>query len=205
MDETVVIYGMEFSTFVRTAMLCCEEKGVSYRLQEKIGRSDRQRLNNPFKRVPILRHDEFVVFETAAICRYIDRRFDGPSLSPASVQALALMDQWISAANAYFDRYIIRKFILLYVFPRTKNGLVDEQQLTAAKPAVSRQLAIIEGALADSDYFSGTEAGIADYLIIPMLDYLARGRGEHLLAEMTRTKAYIERMRARPSCQKILR
>ncbi len=204
MSETPVIYGMEFSTFVRTAMLCCEEKGVSYRRQEKIGRADRRLLNNPFKRVPILRHGKFVVYETAAICRYIDRRFDGPSLSPTSIEALALMDQWISAANAYFDHFIIRKFILLYVFPTGDNGTVDGKRLTAAEPAVTRQLEIIENALNTCDYFSGTGAGIADYLIIPMLDYLARGRGSHLLADKTHTNAYIARMRARPSCQKIL-
>ena len=204
MGDTLVIYGMEFSTYVRSTLLCCEEKGVSYQLQEKISRADRLLLNNPFKRVPILRHGEFVVYETAAICRYIDRRFDGPSLSPTSVEALALMDQWISAANGYFDPIIIRKFILVYAFPSGENGEVDESRLEAAVPAVRHQLEIIETALKTSDYFSGAAAGIADYLIIPILDYLQRGRGGYLLDNMPQTNRYLERLRERPSCQKIL-
>lgn len=204
MDETLVVYGAEYSTYVRSVRLCCEEKGVVYQFQERLSRADRLALNNPFKKIPIIRHGDFVLYESAAICRYIDRRFDGLPLSPASIKELALMDQWISAANCYFDPAFIRRFVLEYAFPSGKDGQVDEAKLEAALPEVEHQLDIIENALNISSYFSGKEPGIADYLIIPMLDYLARGRGGDLLSRKTITNDYIKRMRERPSCKKIL-
>lgn len=204
MNDTLVIYGAEFSTYVRSVLLCCEEKGVAYHLQERTSRADRLALNNPFKKVPIIRHGDFVLYESAAICRYIDRYFDGPSLSPASVEELALMDQWISVANCYLDPVFIRRFVLEYAFPTGKDGQVDEAKLEAALPEVNHKLEIIENALSVSGYFSGDDPGIADYLIIPMLDYLARGRGSDLLSTKTVTSNYIECMRERPSCKKIL-
>ncbi|HEB92171.1 MAG TPA: glutathione S-transferase family protein [Gammaproteobacteria bacterium] len=204
MDETLVVYGAEYSTYVRSVRLCCEEKGVVYQFQERLSRADRLTLNNPFKKVPIIRHGDFVLYESAAICRYIDRRFDGPSLSPAPVAELALMDQWISAANCYFDPAFIRRFVLVHAFPSGKDGQVDETKLEAALPEVVQQLEIIENALCASDYFSGDKPGIADYLIIPMLDYLARGRGGYLFDKLSQTNRYLERLRKRPSGQKIL-
>ncbi len=204
MDETLVVYGAEYSTYVRSVRLCCEEKGVVYQFRERLGRADRLVLNNPFKKIPIIRHGDFVLYESAAICRYIDRRFDGPPLSPASIKELALMDQWISAANCYFDPAFIRRFVLEYAFPSGKDKQIDEAKLEAALPEVIRQLEIVENVLRASDYFSGDKPGIADYLIIPMLDYLARGRGSYLFGKLPQTNRYLERLRKRPSGQKIL-
>jgi glutathione S-transferase len=37
---------------------------------------------HPFKRVPTLVHNNFQVFETGAITRYVDEAFPGPGLQP---------------------------------------------------------------------------------------------------------------------------
>lgn len=205
MEKPLTLYGPAFSSYVRSVRLCCEEKGAPYTLQEQIGRADWAMLGSPFKKVPILKHGDFILFESAAICRYIDRAFAGPSLSPADPQGLARMDQWISAANCYFDPAIIRRFVLEHYLPKTADGRPDRERIAAALPDVHKQLKIANRALQQSDYFSGTAAGIADYLIIPMIDYLARIEGgAALLSEYPNVNAYLMRMSQRQSCRRIL-
>jgi glutathione S-transferase len=205
MENIVTLYGPAFSSYVRSARLCCEEKGVGYTLQERITKADWAMLNSPFQKVPILKHGDFILFESAAICRYIDRTFDGPPLSPTHPQELARMDQWISAANCYFDPAFIRHFVLEYAFPKTADGKPDQEKINAALPDVHKQLGVANEALKDKDYFSGTGAGIADYLIIPMIDYLARGTtGTGIFNDYPKVAEYLARMGERQSCQKIL-
>jgi glutathione S-transferase len=50
--------------------------------------------------VPILDHDGFRVYETAAIAAYVDEASTGPVLQPANARERARMNQWISALAA---------------------------------------------------------------------------------------------------------
>ena len=107
----VTIYGPAMSTYVRTARMACAEKGVSHALEEVEFGSDAHRRLHPFAKVPILKHGDFVVYETEAICRYVDRGFAGPPLQPKDTKALARMDQWLSAVNDYVYPAMIEDLI----------------------------------------------------------------------------------------------
>ena len=62
MEESVTIYGPAFSSYVRGTQLCCEEKGIDYTLHEEITPRDLATLKSPFQKVPILKHNDFVLF-----------------------------------------------------------------------------------------------------------------------------------------------
>ena len=62
---------------------------------------------HPFNRVPILRHDDFTLYETSAIVTYIDETFQKPALRPKSARDRALMNQWTSSVNSYYYPYMI--------------------------------------------------------------------------------------------------
>lgn len=200
MQQEITIYGPEFSTYVRTVRLCCEEKEISYCLQEELS----QMPANPFKRVPVIEHNGFVLYETAAICRYLDRVFIGTNLQPDDIKQRALMDQWVSAANAYFDPAIVRNYLLVYAFPETDDGKPDMQKIQAALPRVREVLQIMNQTLAQNRHFSGEQPGIADYLILPMIDYLRMSDPDEVLSEVPEVRSYLARMRQRSSVQKIL-
>ena len=51
---------------------------------------------NPFGRVPVMVHDEFELYETSAITRYIDEEFTGFSFQPDSACDRARVNQIIS-------------------------------------------------------------------------------------------------------------
>ncbi len=83
----VKLYGFPQSTYVRTARLACEEKGVAYEIVPTEIGSPENLAVHPFARVPAMSHGDFKCFETAAICRYVDEAFDGPALQPADARA----------------------------------------------------------------------------------------------------------------------
>jgi len=51
--------------------------------------------------VPVLEHDGFVLYETAAILRYLDRVLPDPRLTPADARRAARMDQLMSINDWY--------------------------------------------------------------------------------------------------------
>ena len=82
----LILHGYRYSVYVRIARLALVEKGVAY---------DQVEINpfaaeipgsylalHPFGRVPTLVQGDFVLYETAAITRYVDRAFEGPVLQP---------------------------------------------------------------------------------------------------------------------------
>ncbi|MEW5757558.1 MAG: glutathione S-transferase family protein [Pseudomonadota bacterium] len=201
MQNTVMIYGPAFSSYVRSVMLCCEEVEIPYELVKP----SKEELPHPFGKVPVLIDGDVTIFETAAICRYLDRRSNRANLSSSDIRQLAWMDQWISAANCYFDPTFIRRLVLEIAFPTGANGEIVEANIASVLPEVDHCLGVADAALATYPYFSGMQPGIADYLIMPMIDYLHRcKRVDDLLGKFARMTRYYEGMRLRPSCRKIL-
>ena len=80
----LIVYGFPRSTFVNIVRLVLTHKDVAYEfhdLEPVMGKSEHLALH-PFNRVPILRHSDFIVYETNAIVAYIDEAFEGESLTP---------------------------------------------------------------------------------------------------------------------------
>ena len=65
----VTVYGFPISTFVNIVRAVLTEKGVPFDfhdMEREMGGSSHLALH-PFNRVPILRHGDFTLYETAAI------------------------------------------------------------------------------------------------------------------------------------------
>lgn len=200
--DKITVWGPDYSNYVRCVLLCCAEKGVEYELKVP-GKSLLSM--NPFKKVPVVEHNGLVIYETPAICRYLDRVFDGADLSPNDPVQLAWMDRWISAANCYFDSAIIRRYVLEYAFPKGPQDEVRMDVVKEAEAQIKNYLAIMDDGLGQYEYFSGNKPGIADYLIVPMLDYLSNGVVPTNLIEMfPAVNTYLLKMRMRDSGRRYL-
>ena len=101
----LVLHGYRYSVYVRIARLALAEKGVAYdRVEVNPFASDVPAAYlalHPFGRVPTLVHDDFALYETGAITRYLDRTFAGPALQPDQPRALGRMDQIIGVVDSY--------------------------------------------------------------------------------------------------------
>jgi glutathione S-transferase len=195
----VEILGFPQSNFVWMARIACAEKGVAATLTPASPHSPEVYAINPYGKIPALRHGDFAVAETRAICAYIDRAFPGPALTPEDPKLAAKMDQWCSLAQTAIDRAIIRDYLMHYLFPDTADGKPDGAKIDAALPAMIKALDVIEQGCS-TGYLVGNSFTLADAFIVPILYYAARGpesgakvKGSPALS------AYLAKMMAHPS------
>jgi glutathione S-transferase len=165
------LYGFAQSTYTRTACLACEEKGVAYEIVPTRPGSPENLAVHPFGKIPAMSHGDFKCYETVAICRYVDEAFDGPALQPADAKGRALMTQWISAANRYYDTDIIRHVVLERMAPRLFEREPDEAKIKEAMPRIEREIEVLDGWLGDHAFLAGDGVSIADFFMLPILFY----------------------------------
>lgn len=195
------LFGFPQSTYVRTARFAAEEKGVDYELVAKEGLLDSPDYKSlhPFSKIPCMRHGDFVLYETSAICRYIDLAFEGPALVPADPREAALMEQWISAINAYMDQPMIRVLVINRLVKPGRGETVDDAAVMEALPKIDHQLRLLDAALQEHDFLAGNARSIADFFLIPIVGYLGMtAEGKERLAGRKGLGPWIERMQALP-------
>jgi glutathione S-transferase len=168
----VTLFGFPRSVYVQMAGIVLTHKEVPYTfhdLEKEMNTSSHIALH-PFERVPILRHGDFTVYETAAIVAYVDDAFGGPKLTPSDPKSRALMNQWISAVNGYYYPYLIYHVSHeRNVFPQL--GIEPDEKVVAhAMPKVEVCLQVLERQLSSSGAFLvGPEVSLADYFMLPII------------------------------------
>lgn len=171
----VILYGAPQSNYVRAARMACLEKGVAYTLEVDghntldALKSEAHRALHPFGKIPAFRHGDKVLYETAAILRYVDEAFDGPSLQPADVYERARMSAWLSAAVDYLYDAFIRGCVLAYAFPAGPDGEPDRAVIDAAVPRMNDYAGIIDRTLDGRDWLVGASISLADLMVMPIL------------------------------------
>lgn len=168
----LTIYGFPQSTYVRTVLMVCAEKGVDYTLEAMDHKSEAYKAIHPFGKVPAMRHGDLVLFETDAITRYIDEAFTGPSLQPSDVAARARMTQWIGAINGYIYPTMIGKVVIERVAPKLLNRPTNEAVIKEAVPAVNYQLGLLDKALGSASWLAGANMSLADFFLLPIMFYM---------------------------------
>ena len=206
----IIIIGFDLSNYTRAARLACAEKGVPHTLSPEglTGvadfRSPMHLARHPFGRIPVLKHGDRLVFETTAIGRYIDSKFDGPDLFGGDADEEVELEQWSSAVNYYLDRPLIRETVIPYLFPSGPDGKPDRARIDAALPLVRDALRGLETGLSrgskERPFFGGNRPKMPDLLLLPMVDALfAFPEGAGMLAENPGVRRFHEAFSKRPS------
>jgi glutathione S-transferase len=148
-----------------------------------------------------MRHGDLVLFETAAICRYVDSSFDGPRLVPEDPVEAARMEQWVSGMIDYVSRSIMGRCVVQYVLPRFTDKAIDRATIDAAIPDIRTHLAILNKALARGPFFHGNKPHIDDFILMPMIDALmvVAPEGPGLVAEAPNVLRHRAAFMGRPS------
>jgi glutathione S-transferase len=158
-DVAVTLHGMHYSVYVRVARLALAEKRVDYTLAEvnpfapEISPEHLKR--HPFNRVPVLEHDGFSVYETAAIARYVDEAFDGPRLQPAEAKDRARMTQIIGIIDSYGYRPMVRQVFLERISKPARGGVTDEAAVAEGLEKSAHCLGVLEGLSRDGPFLLG--------------------------------------------------
>ena len=202
-----IVYGFPRSTFVNIVRLILTHKDVAYQfkdLETVMGKPDHLALH-PFNRVPILRHGEFIVYETSAIVAYVDDAFGGVSLTPKDIKARARMNQWISAVNNYYYPYMIYHVTHeRLVFPELQIAS-DEKVVAHALPKVETALAVAERQLGHGkDFLLGDDLSIADFYLLPStFAFSLTAEGQAIYPKFPAFCRWRERMDSLPATQKL--
>jgi len=202
----IVLYGPAYSAYTRTAILTLVEKGVTYRLAEvdfSDGMPAAQRRRHPFAKVPALAHGDFLLYETQAICRYVDAAFDGPALQPSEPRALARMAQIVGILDSYLSLPIRMGLTNQLIYRPLFGEETDEALVAKSEAIVADGLPALEACMTGSTCLVGSQASLADFHAVPLIDYLLMcPRGDAYLAATPRLAAWWQRWRDRPSVRR---
>jgi len=199
-----IVHSIPGSPFGRAVLATLEEKAVRYQLapvapgmlktQPHISR-------HPFGRVPVLDHGGFMLYESQAILRYLDRVLPTPPLTPTDPKAAARMDQAMNVNDWYLFQGV-NSVIGFHrvVGPRVMGLTPDEAAIAAAMPKAHVVFNELARLLGEQDYFAGRVVSLADLLIAPQLDFLAETpEWSALTAEAPNLVSWLDRMNIRPS------
>jgi glutathione S-transferase len=165
---TLKLYTSEVCPYAQRTRIVLGEKAIEHQVVEIDidNKPDWFVELTPMKRVPVIDHDGFILWESATLNEYLDASFSGPPLRPADEQGRAVMRNEI--------RYIDSVFLpQLYKMLFEQNSTAQE----ALKETVRQSLLFLEDRLqslqsADGPYWLGREFGLADIAIYPFFERL---------------------------------
>jgi len=201
---TVELHGYQRSVYARIARMALHEKRVGYTWREIDPFADNIPQDylamHPFRRVPTLVHDGFVIYETSAITRYIDEAFDGPRLQPDDPAARARMAQIVSIIDSYGYWPIVRQVFAQRVFRHLMGHEPDEIEIREGLAASQDVLRALESLNTAGHFLVGEALSLADVHLAPMLAYFTLApEGVAQLAGYPRLSGWWGHMANRPS------
>jgi glutathione S-transferase len=143
---------------------------------------------SPLGKVPVLKVDDEILFESAVINEYLDE-ITGGDLQPKEPLARAKNRAWIEFASNTLGN--------LYMMKMSK----DEERYSKYRERLVSQLERVEKRLGEGPWFNGAEFSLADTAFAPFFrqDSVADGRLSVIdPVTMPRTVAWAERLLALP-------
>ena len=126
---------------------------------------------NPRGRLPILKHDDYVVFESVAVLYYLDLKYPEPPIFGRTPEEAGVIMRVIGEFEAYAEDHLMKIVRALF-----EGGVNEENvgELTRAMLAVASEARTIEGRLSKGDWIVGDAYSAADMVIFPAIQVLLR-------------------------------
>lgn len=199
-----VVHTIPGSPFARSVFATLEEKGARYRIAPMAAgshKSPEHLARHAFGRIPVLEHDGFVLYETQAILRYLDRVLPDPSLTPADPHRAARMDQVMNINDWYLFHGVANVIVFHRVVGPQLMGLApDEAAIEAAMPNARVVFAELARLLGEQPYLAGDSVSLADLMVAPEIAFFtSTPEWVELGVPCNNLVAWLERMESRPS------
>jgi len=171
------VYGIYPSTCTRRVLTVLEEIGQAYKFHpidfQKAEHKTPEYLakHQPFGRIPSLYDGDFHVFESRAISAYLANAYDKKgTLYPSDPKKRAIVDQWISVEQNYYDA--AEKIVGELVFKQYRKLEPDHAVVEAEEKRLHEVLAVLNHRLGQSKFLGGDHFTIADIFYLPYTDRL---------------------------------
>lgn len=201
-----IVHSIPGSPYGRAVLATLVEKGASHRLLPVAPgtfRAEPHISRHPFGRVPVLEHDGFMLYETQAIVRYLDRVASGPALTPTDAKAIARMDQVMNVCDWYLFQGVGNVIGFQRVIgPRLLGLATDEAAIAQAMPKAHAVFNELSRLLGDNTWFASDRLTLADLMIAPQIDFFVQmPEWAPLTASTPNLVAWLARMNDR-ACMK---
>jgi glutathione S-transferase len=166
-----VIIGFPQSSFVWTARSAANQKGVEHDFQPLTPPESKEAAHlerHPWGKVPAFSHGDVSLYETIAICSYIDTAFEGPALQPSEPLPLARMHQAASIVSSYLYPSAVTRYILQYIFPSGPDGAPNREVIDGAIPDVRKTLEVLDKGVSGK-WYCGDDLTLADLFVGPFV------------------------------------
>jgi glutathione S-transferase len=154
---------------------------------------------NPNGKVPTIDDDGFVLWESAAILRYLAAKRPERGLVPSGLLEQAQVDQWLFWWTAHLEPALDRLVYERRVKPFLGRPGIDASIVAEAEATLERFLPILDDQLSSKEHIVG-KLSIVDFAVSPRLD----GIPELLQVDLDpypNLRAWLERMREKPYWQ----
>jgi glutathione S-transferase len=196
------IFGHPMSTCTRKVLMTLAETNTPYELvvvdfakgeHKQAPHLERQ----PFGQVPAIQDGDFELYESRAICRYINDKVGG-ALVPRDLRDRARMEQWISIETSNFTGPVM-KFVFKHIFHREQTA----EALETAGHQLDTALGVMEKSLAGQPFIAGGTFTLADICFMPYIEYAMGTPAKEHFAKHPHVTAWWSKLSEKPTWRKI--
>lgn len=192
------IFADSLSTNSRKVLATLAELGMQYEYVHVDFASGEHKLEphlsrQPFGQIPALEDDGFALYETHAICRYLNAKAEG-TLVPRDARARATVDQWMSIETANFSGHAM-KFIYHYLL----KVPYEPQILEHASSALDKTLSVLDAHLSQRAFIAGNAFTLADICFMPYFEYAMLTPARTMIERRSEVVRWWNAVRERPS------
>lgn len=200
---TIKLYDAVPSSNSDRVKIALHEKGLPYERETLVlAKMDQKRPEflklNPYGKVPVIDDGGQILFESCIINEYLDEKYPHPPLTPKDPylrgRGRVLVDY---AINYTHEPYWALRAQMLKPAGERNPAVIAEKHQT-----LRELLRYLDAALGEQDYFLGAFS-LTDIAIIPRALRM-EAYGALPAPELPRLNAWLARMKARPSVQRIL-
>ncbi|ADG94078.1 Glutathione S-transferase domain protein [Arcobacter nitrofigilis DSM 7299] len=169
----ITLYGKRTSINVRKVLWLLKILDIEYSYIDTISISE-IKLMNPNGLVPILKDDEFILWESNSILRYITNKFNLNDYYPNSPKKRAQVDKWLDWQASDFNSSWVYAFQSIV---RKSEEHTDKKLIESSINNWNNCISILNNQLKKSNYIAGDTFTIADIVIAVSLNrwYLSIG------------------------------
>jgi glutathione S-transferase len=178
MMSSFIVRTIPGSPAARAVMAALIEKGAAFRvvgLTPGAHKMEPHLSRHPFGKMPVLEHDDFTLYETQAILRYLERILPSPPLIPEEPREAARMDQVMGISDWYLFQGVngVIGFQRI-VGPRLMGLTPDEAAISAAMPLAHAVFGELCRLLGNKTYLVSQRVSLADLMVAPHMDFLSQ-------------------------------
>jgi len=167
------IYGVDLSSPANKVRMTANALGIEYEyirisIKEGENRTEEYLKMHPAGKVPVIQDDEFILFESDAIIKYLAAKSRSP-LYPSGQKQRALIDQWMDFVSIHIGGAMGR-VVFNRVFASFAGVPVDERSVRGGMKFLNRFLPVVDRQLSKGMYLAGERFSLADIGLLATID-----------------------------------